>query len=243
VVDRGRRHVPGCWRSTGYMVIADLCPGSDAVYLPMPSPFRLLTNTALVLAMLPLGAHARAEPAPEHALAQAEPAPEHVLTQAEPAPEHVLTQAEPAPEHVLVDMQVWLAPPQPQGYCVQLEPGTLSVQLEAVGHGEDGQGEPGQSASRSTATAASIGPPRSRPHSPRWVVWMRPRTSRAVTCIASFCRTWSRSRPTPATRRSPATGRRSMCAWPSSRRQRSVSFERALLSSGLSERTKSSRCL
>jgi hypothetical protein len=70
--------------------------------------------------MLPLGAHARAEPAPEH----------------------VLTQAEPAPEHVLVDMQVWLAPPQPQGYCVQLEPGTLSVQLEAVGHGEDGQGEP-----------------------------------------------------------------------------------------------------
>jgi hypothetical protein len=142
VVDRGRRHVPGCWRSTGYMVIADLCPGSDAVYLPMPSPFRLLTNTALVLAMLPLGAYARAEPAPEHALAQAEPAPEHVLTQAEPAPEHVLTQAEPAPEHVLVDMQVWLAPPQPQGYCVQLEPGTLSVQLEAVGHGEDGQGEP-----------------------------------------------------------------------------------------------------
>jgi hypothetical protein len=46
-------------------------------------------------------------------------------------------------EHVLVDMQVWLLPtPDGSGYCAQLGSGMLTVQLQAVGQGPDGQGQP-----------------------------------------------------------------------------------------------------
>ncbi len=45
-------------------------------------------------------------------------------------------------EHVLMDMQVWVTPPQGSGYCAQLEAGTFTAELQAVGQGSNGRGQP-----------------------------------------------------------------------------------------------------
>lgn len=56
--------------------------------------------------------------------------------------EHALAEQAPTAERTLMDMQVWLVPPQSNGYCVELEGGTIVVDLQAVGQGSDGADAP-----------------------------------------------------------------------------------------------------